>query len=69
MNQQNNPTLADSICDLRSRKIKSTFFKQINALLDWQSIKSIIDSHYTKGSSATGKPAYDGLLLFKVCLL
>ena len=69
MNKYSNPTLADSICDLRSRKIKSTFFRQMNELLDWESIKTIIDRHYTKGASATGTPAYDGLLLFKVCLL
>jgi len=69
MNKHNQPTLADSFCDLRSRKIKSTFFKQINDLLDWNPIHKIIDKHYTKGSSATGAPAYDGLLLFKVCLL
>ena len=69
MNKHNDPTLADSICDLRSRKIKSTFFRQMDELLDWKPIKSIIDTHYTKGKSATGTPAYDGLLLFKVCLL
>ena len=63
------PTLADSICDVRSRKIKKTFFNQINTLLDWDSISSLIDSHYIKGKSATGAPSYDGLLLFKMCLL
>ena len=30
------PTLADSICDLRSRKIKTVFFDQINTILDWE---------------------------------
>jgi IS5 family transposase len=64
-----NPTLADSICDLRSRKIKTVFFNQINTLLDWDKISRIIDKHYTKGKSATGSPSYDGLLLFKMCLL
>lgn len=62
-------SLADSICDLRTRKIKKTFFTQINALLDWDSIREVISAHYTKGKSATGKPSYDGLLLFKMCLL
>lgn len=69
MNKRNELTLADSMCDLRSRKIKSTFFRQMNELLDWESIKKGIDKYYTKGKSATGTPAYDGLLLFKVCLL
>jgi len=63
------PTLADSICDLRTRKIKKQFFTQINTLLDWKSISSIIDRYYNKGKSATGKPSYDGLLLFRMCLL
>ena len=63
------PSLADSMCNLRSRKIKKTFFTQINSLLDWESISSIISTHYQKGNSATGKPSYDGLLLFKMCLL
>lgn len=64
-----NPTLADSICDLRSRKIKTVFFNQINTLLYWDKISRIIDNHYTKGKSATGSPSYDGLLLFKMYLL
>ena len=63
------PTLADSICDLRSRKIKRTFFTQINNLLYWAPISEVISRHYSKGKSATGKPSYGGLLLFKMCLL
>ncbi|PHS10826.1 MAG: IS5/IS1182 family transposase [Kordia sp.] len=62
-------TLADSICDTRSRKIKQTFFNQMNTLLDWQPILFILKKHYTKGKSATGKPSYSGLLLFKMSLL
>ncbi len=51
------PTLADSICDLRSRKIKTIFFTQINALIDWQKISNTIDTYYTKGKSVTGTPS------------
>ena len=69
MKKQSIPTLADSICDIRTRKIKKTFFTQINTLLDWQAISTVIDQHYHKGKSATGQPSYDGLLLFKMCLL
>lgn len=69
MKIQKHPTLADSICDLRTRKIKKTFFSQMNALIDWDTISKIIDSDYSKGKSAVGKPSYDGLLLFKMCLL
>lgn len=63
------PTLADSICDLRTRKIKKTFFTQINTLINWDSVENLIKTHYTKGKSATGKPSYSGLLLLKMCLL
>jgi IS5 family transposase len=54
---------------LRSRKIKRTFFNQINTLIDWSPIEKIITAHYKKGESAVGKPSYNGLLLFKMCLL
>jgi len=55
------PTFADSICDTRARKIKGTFFTQINTLLDWTPIVAVLKTHYTKGKSATGKPSYRGL--------
>ena len=62
-------SFADSICDLRTRKIKAVFFQQVNDLLDWNAISKIIDDGYSKGKSAVGTAAYDGLLLFKMCLL
>jgi IS5 family transposase len=65
MKIQKPPTLADSICDLRARKIKKTFFTQINTLIDWDTISSIINKDYSKGKSANGKPSYDGTLLLK----
>lgn len=69
MKRQNTPTLADTICDLRSRKIKKTFFDQVNILLDWDKITKLINKHYKKGNNVVGNPSYDGLLLFKMCLL
>ena len=68
MKVQKQPTLADSICDVRARKVKKTFFTQINTLIDWENISKIIDKDYSKGKSATRKPSYDGFLLFKMCL-
>jgi IS5 family transposase len=64
MKVYHNPTLADSICDLRARKIKKTFFTQINFLLDWEKVSQLIDKHFKKGKSAPSCPSYDGLLLF-----
>lgn len=69
MKLQKTPTFADSICDLRTRKIKTTFFSQINTLIDWNRISKTIDKDCSRGKSAVGKPSYDGLLLFKMCLL
>ncbi len=69
MKKENTPTLADSICDLRVRKVKKQFFTQINTLIDWNRISKTIDKYYKKGQSASGHPSYDGLLLFKMCLL
>jgi len=62
-------TLADSISDIRTRKIKCSFFTQINTLLDWNPLVSVLKTHYSKGERATGKPSYSGLLLFKMILL
>lgn len=41
------PTLTDSICDLRARKIKQTFFTQLNTLIDWKFISKIISQDIT----------------------
>ena len=42
MKIQKQPTLADSICDARARKVKTTFFSQMNTLIDWDKISKII---------------------------
>ena len=51
------------------RKVKDQFFRQINTLIDWRPINTLINRHYTKGQSAVGNLAYPGLLLFKMSLL
>ena len=52
---------ADTIFDLRSRKIKNTFFTQVNTLVDWNKIEKLIDKNYSKGKSVTCTPSYNGL--------
>lgn len=69
MEKETKPSFADIACDLRSRKIKNVFFKQMNTLIDWRPISNIINKHYEKGESAVGSPSYPGLLLFKMSLL
>lgn len=51
------------------RKLKSEFFTQINKLVNWAEIESLIQEDYNKGLSVAGRPSYPGLLLFKMCLL
>lgn len=63
------PTVGFADLALSRRKIKEDFFHQINILIDWRLISNIINKHYIKGVSATGRPSYEGLLLFKICLL
>lgn len=63
------PTVGFADLALSRRKIKEDFFHQINLLVDWRLISNIINKHYQKGVSVTGRPSYEGLLLFKVCLL
>ena len=51
------------------RKIDMSFFDNINKLVDWNKLEKIIVKHYNKGLSVDGRPAYTGILLFKITLL
>lgn len=51
------------------RKVKSTFFTQINKLINWSETEVLIKKYYNKGFSVAGRRSYPGLLLFKMCLL
>ncbi|MBX3617366.1 transposase [Nitrosomonas sp.] len=42
--------------------------KQIDELIDWDSIEKAMSVHYASTSNVTGCPAYPGLLLFKMLL-
>lgn len=54
---------------IAKRKIDMTFFDNINKIVDWNKIEKIVKKHYDKGVSVDGRPAYSGLLLFKITLL
>lgn len=58
------PSFADVV--LGQRKVKQAFFSQIDKLIDWTSIRGIIEIAYTKGYKPTGRPSYDSLILFKI---
>jgi IS5 family transposase len=54
---------------VEKRKIKQEFFNQVNIMVDWRLVSNIINKYYQKGESVVGRPSYDGLILFKMCLL
>lgn len=51
------------------RKIDMTFFDNINKIVDWNKLVTILKKYYNKGNSVDGRPAYEGILLFKITLL
>ena len=61
------PNFADLI--VGHRKVKQSFFFQIDQIIDWNPIRGLIEIAYTKGNKATGRPNYDSLVLFKIELL
>ncbi|MFJ1329531.1 hypothetical protein [Capnocytophaga canimorsus] len=55
--------------DVERRTRKSSFYAQVDTIIDWKPISAIIDKYYQKGLSASGEKPYDGLLLFKMLLI
>ena len=53
---------------LRDR-MKHSFLRQISACVDWRGIRTLLNKKYTKTQNATGSPAYDALMMFKILLL
>lgn len=51
------------------RTRKGNFLNQIDQLVDWQPIEREIRRHYAPVSDVVGRPAYPGLLLFKMLLV
>jgi len=55
--------------DVIRRTRKGNFLDQIDHLIDWVSIEKAIGRYYAPASDVTGRPAYPGLLLFKMLLV
>lgn len=51
------------------RNIKVSFLEKIDKLIDWEEIEKVILKNYNRGKRPDGRPAFTGLLLFKMCLL
>ncbi len=45
---------------------KGNILNQFDCLIDWTPIEKAIAEHYAPRSDAAGRPAYPGLLLFKI---
>ena len=54
---------------MQRRKVKSGFFNQINAVIDWHPLRALIEPPYAKGFSLTGHPCYDCMVLFRMELM
>lgn len=54
--------------DVTRRIRKGNFLNQIDQLINWAPIEKAIAQHYAPVSDAAGRPAYPGLLLFKMLL-
>lgn len=63
------PSFLQVYTQLRRDRMKHSFLRQINAGVDWRSIRTLLNKKYTKTQNAIGNPAYDALLMFKILLL
>jgi len=48
------------------RKVKQTFFWQIDNIVDWAAVRCIIERAYVKDSKSTVRTGYDSLVMFKI---
>ena len=51
------------------RKVKKVFLEQVNQIINWQPITSILESYYDQGKSPRRRKAYPPLVMLKMCLL
>jgi IS5 family transposase len=58
-----------SLMDVERRTRKGNFLRQIDVLIDWRPIAALIALHYHPKSDVIGRPAYPGILLFKMLLV
>lgn len=54
---------------IQGRLPEDEFLSNVKKLLDWQLIDNEISNYYSKGTSVDGRPAYRGILLFRMLLL
>ena len=69
MKRERTSQLSFGDLQLQKRKVKSEFFNQINAVMDWHPLRALIEPAYAKGFSQTGRPCYDSMVLFRMELM
>jgi len=55
--------------DIDRRTRKGNFLKQIDILIDWNALAKEINRHYHTKTDVVVRPAYSGILLFKMLLV
>ena len=63
------PSFLQVYTQVRRDHMKHSFLRQISACVDWRGIRTLLNKKYTKTQNATGNPAYDALMMFKILLL
>ena len=63
------PNFLQVYTQVRRDRMKHSFLRQISACVDWRGIRTLLNKKYTKTQNATGNPAYDALMMFKILLL
>lgn len=69
MKREKSTQLSFGDLQLQRRKVKSDFFNQINAVIDWRPLRALIEPCVGKGFSPTGRPCYDCMVLFRMELM
>lgn len=65
--KQSQMSFAGNYVERRTRK--NVFFRQVDQIIDFNSIEKEIEKVYKKGMSVDGRPSYRGIVLFKMMLL
>ena len=47
----------------------SQLYKNVDQLIDWRKIETLINRHYTKGYTLKGEKPHGGLVLFEMLLI
>jgi transposase, IS5 family len=51
------------------RQTKSSFWDEVDKMVDWRPIEKILNRNYRKEASADGRPAYAAFPLFRMLLI